>query len=237
MRDGVIEAVGTADAVAVPYDAETIDGKGLFVYPGFLDLYTTIGQPQAGRASQDRRGRTLPYADFAFPRTPPTTATGSPPSTRSQRSSTSLTRWPRSAASRGSPRWSPPRRGPSPPGRVRFASLSGLPRREAVLKAPVALHIALRSPGGFAFVESQACADDDPHAVEALAALQAMATQDPAPSTPPSPVPTTPPGAPARPVAGPDQPGTPTRRPPHPPTSRAAGVAVVVEARSGIRPR
>src|SRR5262249_49139734 len=44
VRDGVIEAVGPADKVEIPYDAETIDGKGLHVYPGFLDLFSTVGQ-------------------------------------------------------------------------------------------------------------------------------------------------------------------------------------------------
>ena len=41
VRDGVIAAVGPADKVEVPFDAEVIEGKGLVVYPGFLDLYTT----------------------------------------------------------------------------------------------------------------------------------------------------------------------------------------------------
>ena len=44
--------------VTVPYDAETIDGKGLVVYPGFIDLYTTIGQ-RAGveRSATGKGGR------------------------------------------------------------------------------------------------------------------------------------------------------------------------------------
>src|SRR3981081_2087544 len=45
VRHGLIATVGEADKVAVPYDAELIDGKGLVVYPGFIDLYTTLGQP------------------------------------------------------------------------------------------------------------------------------------------------------------------------------------------------
>ena len=44
VRDGVIAAVGQADRIEIPYDAEVIDGKGLVVYPGFIDLYTTSGQ-------------------------------------------------------------------------------------------------------------------------------------------------------------------------------------------------
>ncbi|HEX7898748.1 MAG TPA: amidohydrolase family protein [Planctomycetota bacterium] len=41
LRDGLIEAVG-AD-VAVPPDAEVIDGAGLHVYAGFVDARTTLG--------------------------------------------------------------------------------------------------------------------------------------------------------------------------------------------------
>ena len=70
VRNGVIEAVGPADAVKVPYDAETIDGKGLFVYPGFLDLFSTVGQAAGAVKSRTGDGRTLPYADYAYPRTP-----------------------------------------------------------------------------------------------------------------------------------------------------------------------
>lgn len=55
VRRGLIEAVGLTKDVTVPYDAETIDGKGLVVYPGFIDMYTTIGQ-RGGRAVGDRQG-------------------------------------------------------------------------------------------------------------------------------------------------------------------------------------
>ena len=56
VRRGLIEAVGEADKVAVPYDAEVIDGKGLVVYPGFIDLFTTLGQPAGVNRSADRPG-------------------------------------------------------------------------------------------------------------------------------------------------------------------------------------
>ena len=54
VRRGVIEAVGTDKDVTVPYDAETIDGKGLVVYPGFIDLYTTRRPARRRRAVGDR---------------------------------------------------------------------------------------------------------------------------------------------------------------------------------------
>ena len=56
VRRGVIEAVGLTKDVTVPYDAETIDGKGLVVYPGFIDLYSTAGQRAGVGAVGDRQG-------------------------------------------------------------------------------------------------------------------------------------------------------------------------------------
>ena len=53
VRKGMIEAVGLADQVKAPFDAEVIDGKGLTVYPGFIDLFTTVGQ----RSGADRSGK------------------------------------------------------------------------------------------------------------------------------------------------------------------------------------
>src|SRR5215217_4690741 len=41
IRDGKIEAVGTN--VSVPAGAQTIDGHGLFVYPGMIDAGTSMG--------------------------------------------------------------------------------------------------------------------------------------------------------------------------------------------------
>ena len=52
----MIEAVGLDKDVAVPYDAETIEGKGLVVYPGFIDLYTTVGQHAGVERSTTGRG-------------------------------------------------------------------------------------------------------------------------------------------------------------------------------------
>jgi imidazolonepropionase-like amidohydrolase len=68
MRNGVIEAVGAA--VAIPSDAEVIDGTGLTVYPGLIDLGNTKAaeqpapqQPQNMRTSADlerwKRGQIL----------------------------------------------------------------------------------------------------------------------------------------------------------------------------------
>ena len=42
IRDGLIEAAGPRAAIAVPADAEVIEGKGLIAYPGFIDPYSSI---------------------------------------------------------------------------------------------------------------------------------------------------------------------------------------------------
>ncbi len=46
LRGGRIEAVGAQ--VAVPADAQVIDGTGLFVYPGLVDAGTTLGLVEIG---------------------------------------------------------------------------------------------------------------------------------------------------------------------------------------------
>ena len=42
IRDGLIEAVGPADKISVPEDAEVIDGQGLTAYPGLLDAHSQV---------------------------------------------------------------------------------------------------------------------------------------------------------------------------------------------------
>lgn len=61
IRDGMIVAVA-ADA-AVPRGADIVDGKGLTVYPGFIDSYTTKGYkapPESAQSDPDANA-----ADFA----------------------------------------------------------------------------------------------------------------------------------------------------------------------------
>ncbi|HEY7544471.1 MAG TPA: hypothetical protein VID27_06300, partial [Blastocatellia bacterium] len=56
IRDGLITDVG--ESARIPADARVIDGKGLTVYPGFIDAYTNLGiaQPQQ-QEQQGQRGR------------------------------------------------------------------------------------------------------------------------------------------------------------------------------------
>ncbi|MEP6912098.1 MAG: hypothetical protein ABI923_05050, partial [bacterium] len=49
IRDGKIEALGTN--ISVPSDAQTIDAKGLSVYPGMIDAGTSLGLVEVGQGA------------------------------------------------------------------------------------------------------------------------------------------------------------------------------------------
>ena len=148
VRDGVITDVGPVDKVEVPFDAEVIEGKGLTVYPGFIDLLTTQGQDAAAVRSTTGAGRAINYADFALARTPDDNRYGITPEyevakavdmgalaeERRKLGFTDVLIAPSGAIATG---------------QSALVDTSGLPRREAIVKAPVGLHVALRSPGGF----------------------------------------------------------------------------------------
>ena len=70
VRSGLIEAVGPAKDVLVPFDAEVIDGKGLTVYPGFIDMFTTAGQRAGVERSATGRGRPVDLAESPLAATP-----------------------------------------------------------------------------------------------------------------------------------------------------------------------
>ncbi len=146
VRDGVIEAVGPSARVAVPYDAEVIEGRGLVVYPGFLDLGTTLGQPAGVVRSRTGPGRAINYAENAVAQTPPDNRNGLTPEfevatvlelpvtvveERRKLGFTDLLSAPAGAIATG---------------QSALVSLSGLPRREAIVRSPVALHINVQVP-------------------------------------------------------------------------------------------
>ncbi len=66
IRNGLIEAVGAG--AKVPADAKVLDGKGMTVYPGLFDAYSSLGIPaaapqsggQGGRANQDDSNSNYP---------------------------------------------------------------------------------------------------------------------------------------------------------------------------------
>ena len=148
VRDGVIEAVGPADKVAIPFDAEVIDGKGMFVYAGFLDLYTTLGVPAGAVRSLTGPGRSASTGDYPLPRTPTDNRNGLTPeflvagaldlpeATAPERRALGFTDF---LAAPG---------GAIATGQSALVSFSGLPRRESVVKSPVALHISIQPPDG-----------------------------------------------------------------------------------------
>lgn len=51
IRKGKIVAVGQSGAVAVPEDAVVYDLGGKYIYPAFLDLYSSYGMPEVSRTS------------------------------------------------------------------------------------------------------------------------------------------------------------------------------------------
>ena len=69
IRDGLIEAVG--DAVAVPADAQVIDGEGMTVYPGLVDALSTWGMPGTAPAAAGGRGGRGAAAAVIAPVAPP----------------------------------------------------------------------------------------------------------------------------------------------------------------------
>ncbi|MCS7066301.1 MAG: hypothetical protein NZL85_08525, partial [Fimbriimonadales bacterium] len=65
VRNGIIIAVGEAEKVSIPPDAEVIEGAGLTVYPGFIDGFTALGMPAQANDSAYatyERGNTHPNA-------------------------------------------------------------------------------------------------------------------------------------------------------------------------------
>ena len=146
VRRGIIEAVGLTKDVTVPYDAETIDGKGLVVYPGFIDLYTTIGQRAGAERSATGKGRPVDLAEAPLISTPPDNRKGLTPEfdvagaleltdalaePRRRLGFTDLLSAPSGAIATG---------------QSALVSLSGLPRREVIVAAPIALHVHLAPP-------------------------------------------------------------------------------------------
>src|SRR5262249_11595554 len=144
--------------------------------------------------SRTGTGRTIPYADFALARTPTDNRNMITPefevasvldlsdSMAEERRGLGFTDI---VAAPG---------GNIAAGQSALASLSGLPRREAIVKAPVALQIAFRSGGGFGGEDGHDHEDDSLDLTAQLPGPQVAQTppspaQTPGPSPSPSPVP------------------------------------------------
>ena len=143
----VIEAVGLAKDVTVPYDAETIDGKGLVVYPGFIDLYSTAGQRAGVDRSATGKGRPVDLAEAPLPSTPPDNRSGLTPEFEVAGALELHRRAGRAQAATGLHRLAV---GPARCDRDR-PECAGQPERPAPARgrscaAPVALHVNLAPP-------------------------------------------------------------------------------------------
>ncbi|WZO96632.1 amidohydrolase family protein [Isosphaeraceae bacterium EP7] len=187
VRDGVIEAVGPAAEVDIPYDAEVIEAKGNYVYPGFIDLYSTLGQTNAATRSQTGAGRTVPYVDFALPRTPTDNRNGLTPEYQVAAGLELTDSAAEEHRRQGFTGLLIAPGGAIAAGQSALAGTSALPRRETIIRSPVALHIALRSPSGSGLGDDDGDGHDHSH--------QAMATDTPRPATDPGPTQASPPPA------------------------------------------
>ena len=56
IRDGKIVSVGSD--VQIPADAKVFDLSGKYIYPGFIDMYTTFGMPEVKESMQSFAGST-----------------------------------------------------------------------------------------------------------------------------------------------------------------------------------
>jgi imidazolonepropionase-like amidohydrolase len=146
IRDGLIEAVGPD--VQVPADALVTDGKGLTVYPGFLDALSHWGFDAALRRSEVGAPDAEDFASEALAATKADNRKGVTPefqvSTALKVDEEQADNWRKLGftAHLIAPE------GGMIVGQSALVSLSNRPAREAVLRPTVAQHIAFRPIGG-----------------------------------------------------------------------------------------
>lgn len=146
LRDGAIVAVGPAGEVDIPPEAERIDATGMFVYPGFIDAYTTEGVDAKAERSSTGSGRSIDYSSFALAATPPDNRSGLTPEFEVAEALSLEEKTTEALRAEGFTAMLSAPSGGIAVGQSALASLSGLPRREIILASPVAMHIALTSP-------------------------------------------------------------------------------------------
>src|SRR6266852_6695189 len=141
---GVIKAV--AKDVAIPDEAWVSEGKGLIVYPGFIDSFTDVGIPSVSAPSGGESG--------SRPQPPPSRGPEDRPGSTPWRSGAD-------EASLGDKRvetWrsagfttviSAPKGGMFP-GQAAVLNLAGERNGDMVVKTPVAVPVSLQPAGGFA---------------------------------------------------------------------------------------
>jgi imidazolonepropionase-like amidohydrolase len=146
VRDGLIEAVGPA--IKTPPDALIVEGKGLTVYPGFLDTMSTWGFDTALQRSEMGAPAVEDYAAEALAATKADNRKGITPefhvagALKADDAQAETWRKAGFTAHLVAPD------GGVFAGQSALVSLSSAPPREAILRSPVALHAAFRANGG-----------------------------------------------------------------------------------------
>ncbi|MDX2037725.1 MAG: amidohydrolase family protein [Isosphaeraceae bacterium] len=146
VRKGMIEAVGPDSAVTIPVDARIIEGKGLVVYPGFIDAYTSLGQSIGGSRSKTGDGRSPVFSDYAYVSMPSDDRRGMTPEYDSGETLELTESLAESRRALGFTAMVSAPTGPIAAGTSVVAATSGLPRRETILRSPHALQIELGIP-------------------------------------------------------------------------------------------
>jgi imidazolonepropionase-like amidohydrolase len=147
LRNGVIEAAGPPNEVTIPFDAERIDGTGLYAYAGFIDGYTTAGVDAKANRSRTGEGQRVDYGSFALGATPPDNRNGLTPEFQV---ADALALDEKTASTRRAVGFTGALVAPGggiATGQSALVSLNGRPRREIIMASPIGLHVSLRSTG------------------------------------------------------------------------------------------
>jgi imidazolonepropionase-like amidohydrolase len=146
IRDGLIEAVGPD--VKPPADALLMDGKGLTIYPGFIDALSNWGFEPGLRRSEAGPPAPVDFASEALATTKPDNRKGMTPefqvgaALRMEDEPSEAWRKQGFTAHLIAPD------GGMIVGQSALVSLSGAPPREALLRSPVAMHVAFHGLPG-----------------------------------------------------------------------------------------
>jgi imidazolonepropionase-like amidohydrolase len=146
IRDGLIEAVGAE--VKAPADALVIDGKGLTVYAGFLDALSNWGFDTSLRRSETGAPAPEDFASEALAATKPDNRKGLTPEFAVRHALKADAEQEDAWRKLGFTAHLIAPDGGLIVGQSALVSLSGAAPREAVLRAPVAMHAAFRGVPG-----------------------------------------------------------------------------------------
>jgi len=146
IRKGIVEAVGKTEEVKIPPDAFVVAGKGLTIYPGWIDAYTLTGLGTGASRSRTGAGRSMPLNEFSSPFTPPDDRIGITPEFTV---ADSLNLGDPTAEGRRKLGFTSQIVAPGGAimtGKGALASTTGYPRREILIVPHVGLHVNLRTP-------------------------------------------------------------------------------------------